>query len=346
MIRIDPSLAPLLALLLAAAGAVAQDAPIAIAIHGGAGTIDPDQLSPARRAAIEADLGAALDAGHAVLAAGGSSLDAVTAAVVMLEDSPHFNAGRGAVFNADGRNDLDAAVMTGHDRRAGAVAGLTRTRNPVLAARAVMEQSPHVFLIGAGAESFARARGLQRAGPAWFRTEARWQQYLDARERENERRRAGDRQAAASRRAADYYGTVGAVALDRHGHVAAATSTGGMTLKRFGRVGDVPVLGAGTWAEDGCAVSATGWGEMFIRAGAGHEICARVRLAGQGLAEAAHGVVARDIPALGGDGGVIAVDGAGNIAMPYSSAGMYRGRINADGRRVVAIWAEDDGTAR
>ncbi|MBX3727473.1 MAG: isoaspartyl peptidase/L-asparaginase [Xanthomonadales bacterium] len=324
---------------LAAAGA-----PIAIAIHGGAGTIDPAQLSPQRRAAIEADLGAALDAGHAVLAAGGSSLDAVTVAVVMLEDSPHFNAGRGAVFNAEGRNDLDAAVMTGHDRRAGAVAGLTRTRNPVLAARAVMEHSPHVFMIGAGAEAFARARGLERAGPAWFRTEARWQQYLDAREREGERRRASGRQAAVSGRAADYYGTVGAVALDRNGHVAAATSTGGMTLKRFGRVGDVPVLGAGTWAEHACAVSATGWGEMFIRAGAGHEICARVRLAGQSLAEAARSVVAEDIPALGGDGGVIAVDGTGNIAMPYSSAGMYRGRIDADGRRMVAIWAEDDGT--
>lgn len=336
----------LLALSLLAAPPAAAEPPIAIAIHGGAGTIEPDKLSAARRAAIEADLGAALDAGHAVLAAGGSSLDAVTAAVVMLEDSPHFNAGRGAVFNAEGRNDLDAAVMTGHDRRAGAVAGLTRTRNPVLAARAVMEHSPHVFLIGAGAEAFARAQGIARAGPAWFRTEARWQQYLDARERDRQQRRAAGRQATAPGRAADYYGTVGAVALDRHGHVAAATSTGGMTLKRFGRVGDVPVLGAGTWAEEGCAVSATGWGEMFIRAGAGHEICARVRLAGQSLAQAAQAVVGEDIPALGGDGGVIAVDAAGNIAMPYSSAGMYRGRIGADGRRMVAIWAEDDGAAR
>jgi beta-aspartyl-peptidase (threonine type) len=326
-----------LAMAMAVPAIVAAQAPVAIAVHGGAGTIDRAALDDGKRRGIEAALARALDAGHAVLTAGGSSLDAVTAAVLVLEDSPHFNAGRGAVFNAEGRNELDAAIMHGPGQRAGAVAALTRVRNPVLAARAVMEHSPHVFMIGAGAEQFAREQGLTMVRPSWYRTEDRWQQYQQAR-----RKAASDRSAAAPLPASAYYGTVGAVALDRDGTVAAATSTGGMTLKRYGRVGDVPVLGGGTWAEDGCAVSATGWGEFFIRTAAAHEICARVRLAGQGIADAADGVVRTDIPALGGDGGVIAIDAQGRIAMPYSSAGMYRGRIEADGTRTIAIWAEGE----
>lgn len=326
-----------LAMAMAVPAIVAAQAPVAIAVHGGAGTIDRAALDDGKRRGIEAALARALDAGHAVLTAGGSSLDAVTAAVLVLEDSPHFNAGRGAVFNAEGRNELDAAIMHGPGQRAGAVAALTRVRNPVLAARAVMEHSPHVFMIGAGAEQFAREQGLTMVRPSWYRTEDRWQQYQQAR-----RKAAADRSAAAPLPASAYYGTVGAVALDRDGTVAAATSTGGMTLKRYGRVGDVPVLGGGTWAEDGCAVSATGWGEFFIRTAAAHEICARVRLAGQGIADAADGVVRTDIPALGGDGGVIAIDAQGRIAMPYSSAGMYRGRIEADGTRTIAIWAEGE----
>lgn len=292
-------------------------APVAIAVHGGAGTIARDALDARTRKAIETDLDRALRAGHAVLAGGGSSLDAVSAAVVVLEDSPHFNAGRGAVFNAEGRNELDAAIMDGATRRAGAVAALTRVRNPVLAARAVMEHSPHVFMVGEGAEQFAREQGLVFVDPSWFRTDRRWQQYQDAR-----RKAKADRSAHAALPSSAYYGTVGAVALDSRGNVAAATSTGGMTMKRYGRIGDVPVIGSGTWAEAGCAVSATGWGEFFIRNAAAHEICARVRLAGQPLADAAEGVVVRDIPAMGGDGGVIAIDARGNIVMPYSSAGM------------------------
>lgn len=311
-------------------------APVAIAIHGGAGTIERAALTAERREAIEADLTRALEAGHAILRDGGSSLDAVTAAVIVLEDSPHFNAGKGAVFNADGRIDLDAAVMVGSGQRAGAVAALTRVRNPVLAARAVMENSPHVFMIGAGAQQFAREQGLRMVRPAYFRTEARWQQYLAA------KRRVNETAAMVPATPAPPYGTVGAVALDRHGEVAAATSTGGMTLKRYGRVGDVPVIGAGTWAEPGCAISATGWGEYFIRSAAAHEICARVRLAGTPLPQAASEVVEGDIPRLGGDGGVIAIDARGRIAMPFSSAGMYRGRIDADGRRTIAIWAEGE----
>lgn len=312
------------------------EAPIAIAIHGGAGTIERAALGPDQRKAIEADLARALEAGHSILREGGSSLDAVTAAVVVLEDSPYFNAGKGAVFNADGRIDLDAAVMVGSQQRAGAVAALTRVRNPVLAARAVMEKSPHVFMIGAGAQRFAREQGLAMVSPSYFRTEARWQQYLSARQR--------GREATALVPGVNPrpYGTVGAVAVDRQGEVAAATSTGGMTMKRYGRVGDVPVIGAGTWAEPGCAVSATGWGEFFIRSNAAHEICARVRLAGTPMPEAASQVVEGAIPRLGGDGGVIAIDAQGNIAMPYSSAGMYRGRISVDGARSIAIWAEGE----
>ena len=329
---------PLLLTLLLASAATATEAPIAIAVHGGAGTIERAALDADKRASIERALSQALDAGHRILLDGGTSLDAVTAAVLVLEDSPHFNAGKGAVFNADGKVELDAAIMTGGDRNAGAVAALSRVRNPILAARAVMEHSPHVFMIGAGAERFAREQGLDFVRPSYFHTDERWQQYQRARNREQERRR----EAALPRPGSDYYGTVGAVALDRNGNVAAATSTGGMTLKRYGRVGDVPVIGGGTWAEDGCAVSATGWGEYFIRSGAAHEICARVRLAGQSLEQASVGVVERDIPALGGDGGVIAVDGRGRIAMPYSSAGMYRGRIDPDGERVIAIWAEGE----
>lgn len=318
-------------------GTAPAETPIAIAVHGGAGTIAREAISEDKREAIEADLRRALRAGHAVLAEGGTSLDAVTAAVVVLEDSPHFNAGKGAVFNAEGKNELDAAIMDGATRKAGAVAALTRVRNPVRAARAVMEQSPHVFLIGKGAERFAREQGLEFVDPSYFRTEERWRQFQEAK-----RKAKAERSAQAALPASAYYGTVGAVALDRQGNVAAATSTGGMTMKRFGRVGDVPVIGGGTWAEAGCAVSATGWGEFFIRSAAAHEICARVRLAGPGVAEAASGVVERDIPALGGDGGVIAIDGEGRIAMPYSSAGMYRGRIDADGSTTIAIWREGE----
>ena len=317
--------------------AFAIDLPIAIAVHGGAGTIPRESLDADGRAAIEADLERALKAGHAILVEGGSSLDAVTAAVVVLEDSPHFNAGKGAVFNAEGKNELDAAIMDGATRRAGAVAALTRVRNPIRAARAVMERSPHVFMIGAGAEQFAREQDLVFVKPSYFRTEARWRQYQDAK-----RKAAAERNVQVDLPSSAYYGTVGAVALDREGHIAAATSTGGMTMKRYGRVGDVPVIGGGTWAEPGCAVSATGWGEFFIRAGAAHEICARVRLGGSTLDAAARAVVQHDIPAMGGDGGVIAIDRYGTITMPYSSAGMYRGRIDSDGKVTVAIWAEGE----
>jgi len=314
-----------------ASAATAAEPPIAIAIHGGAGTIERSLLGEEQEAAITADLNAALDAGYAVLEEGGASLDAVTAVVTRLEDSPHFNAGKGAVFTADGTNELDAAIMDGATQRAGSVAGLTRVKNPLLLARAVMEKSVHVMMIGAGAERFAKEIGIEFVEPDYFRTEGRWQQYLDA-------KAAAQKQAAVPR--SSYFGTVGAVALDRKGHLAAATSTGGMVLKKYGRVGDAPIIGAGTWADEGCAVSATGWGEYFIRLNVAHDICARMRYAGDSLAEAADDVILNRVPALGGNGGVIAIDAQGNVRLPFNTSGMYRGFVDATGKREVAIYRE------
>ncbi|PIQ38320.1 MAG: isoaspartyl peptidase/L-asparaginase [Lysobacterales bacterium CG17_big_fil_post_rev_8_21_14_2_50_64_11] len=304
--------------------------PTALVIHGGAGTINRDALTAEREQAIRAALDRALDAGHAVLAAGGPALDAVAAVVVVLEDSPYFNAGKGAVFNAEGVNELDSAIMDGSTQRAGAVAGVHRVRNPVLLARAVMEQSPHVMLVGDGAEAFASAIGMALVEPAWFRTEERWQQLQDAKAR-------ASAQVALPR--SYYFGTVGAVALDSNGHIAAATSTGGMTNKRWGRVGDAPIIGAGTWADAGCGVSATGWGEFFIRLHVAADICARMAYRGDTLTAAAESVVLQRLPAMGGDGGVIAIDGQGNIAMPFNTAGMYRAWIKPDGSRGTAVYA-------
>jgi beta-aspartyl-peptidase (threonine type) len=308
-----------------------------LVIHGGAGVIERDLLSADEEAAIRADLGTALDAGSAVLAAGGSALDAVQAAVVALEESPRFNAGKGSVYNADGRHELDASLMEGHTRRAGAVAGVETIRNPVKLARAVMEHSPHVMMIGAGAERFADTQAqIERVGNDWFDTETRRAQL----ELEQTRERAA--MADAENLRGKYFGTVGAVALDTHGHLAAATSTGGMTNKRYGRVGDSPLIGAGTWADEGCAVSGTGWGEFFIRNAVAHDIAARMAYGGHTLADAAEAVILQRVPELGGDGGAIAVDRNGYIAMPFSTSGMYRGWIRSDGSRGVAIFAEAD----
>ena len=312
----------------------AMNRPIALVIHGGAGTMSRSALTPEQEAGIRAALDAALDAGQAVLADGGSALDAVSAAVVVMEDSPYFNAGKGAVFNADGINELDASIMDGVDQRAGAIAGVHRVRNPILLARAVMEHSPHVMLVGDGAEAFARQRGdIALVEPGYFRTEHRWKQLEEARAKAKS-------SAAAAPPAGTYFGTVGAVALDRDGRIAAATSTGGMTNKRWGRVGDSPIIGAGTWADARCGVSATGWGEFFIRLAVAHDICARVAYGGIGLVAAAEQVVMQRVPAAGGDGGVIALDAQGRIAMPFNTDGMYRAALHPDGRREVAIFRD------
>lgn len=302
-----------------------------IAIHGGAGTLTRAGLTPRGARLYRAALLAALEAGNAILRRGGAALDAVAAAVVAMEDDPLFNAGRGAVYNADGGHELDAAIMDGATLRAGAVCATRRIRNPVLAARAVMERTPHVMLAAGGADRFARARGLALVAPGYFGTAHR----RAALERER-LRRAGARAPPATE--AERHGTVGAVALDSRGDLAAATSTGGYTNKLAGRVGDSPVIGAGTYADNRCcAVSGTGTGEYFMRALLAYDVAARMRYLGEPLARAALRALA-GVAALGGSGGLIALDGRGRIAMPFNTEGMYRGYARGRSRPVVAIF--------
>ncbi|MBB4633786.1 beta-aspartyl-peptidase (threonine type) [Sphingosinicella soli] len=304
-----------------------------LVIHGGAGAMARGTMTPERDAAQRAGLAAALEAGKAVLASGGAALDAVEAAVKVLEDNPGFNAGRGAVFTYEGVNELDAAIMDGRNRAAGAVTGLTRTRNPISAARAVMEKSPHVMLQAPGADRFARERGLDQVDPSYFRTEERWQQLQTMKE---------NTKTGAVFDADMKYGTVGAAAKDMHGNLAAATSTGGLTGKRWGRVGDSPVIGAGTYADNrGCAVSATGSGEFYIRIGVAHEICARMRF-GKEDAQTATDAVQDEVKALGGAGGVIAVAPDGTSAFSFNTPGMYRGRATSGGDFAVHIYGDEE----
>jgi beta-aspartyl-peptidase (threonine type) len=298
----------------------------ALAVHGGAGTIVRDEKALSRAPLYHRGLRRALMAGRDVLAGGGSALDAVTRAVMALEDDPLFNAGRGSVFTAAGTQEMDAAIMEGRDHRAGAVAGILGPRNPVQAARAVMERSEHVLLIGEGALAFCREQGVVFAEPVYFSTEERRRELRDVLDKR--------------RRAAVSEGTVGAVARDCNSNLAAATSTGGMTGKTPGRVGDSPIVGAGTYADNAtCAVTATGHGEFFMRYGAAFEIAARLRHIGQSLQEAADAVVA-ELAAFGGRGGVVAVDRAGALALPFNTSGMYRGFLRADGVIHTAIWDE------
>ncbi|QNN45547.1 isoaspartyl peptidase/L-asparaginase [Thermomonas brevis] len=314
----------------------ALDAPTLV-IHGGAG-VEPGDLTAAEEAEVKRALEAALRAGHAKLQSGATSLDAVTAAITVLEDDPHFNAGRGAVFTHDGRNELDTSIMDGATGRAGAAAGLHRVKNPITLARAIMDRSKHVMMVGDGAEMFAKEQGIALVDPSYFRTEKRWKALQNAL-KEEAQAQASNVPLVLPGKA--YFGTVGALALDAQGHLAAGTSTGGMTNKRYGRVGDSPIIGAGTWADARCAVSGTGWGEFYIRAAAAHEICARVRLAGEPLAKAGDGVINRDIPKAGGDGGAIALGADGSVAFPFNTGGMYRGWIGADGVPHVAIYKTD-----
>ena len=306
----------------------------AIAIHGGAGIISAALLDPATADAYHATLRQALLAGWQVLSGGGRSLDAVTQAVIVLEDDPLFNAARGAVFNADGALEMDAAIMSGRERDAGAVAGICGPRNPILGARAVMEHSNAVLMTGAGAETFLRAQGLAFMPREYFYSQRR----MDALQRELERRAAGATASPVSD--ADRHGTVGAVARDVFGDLAAGTSTGGITGKPPGRVGDTPIFGAGTYADNNtCAVSATGTGEVFIRFMAAAEIAGRMRHGKQSLRQAAYDVVA-ELEVRGGDGGLIAVSRTGPPVLPFHSAGMYRGYIGPDGVPHTAIHRE------
>lgn len=301
-----------------------------LVIHGGAGVIERARMSPGEDAAIRAALDRALEAGAAILSGGGSSLDAVEAAVRVLEDDPHFNAGRGSVFAYDGAIEMDASIMDGRDRNAGAVTGVTATRNPISLARRVMEDSPHVFLSREGADQFSAEQGLPQEPPEYFRTAER-------------RRQLDELRARPSAEHFDVhlkYGTVGAVALDSQGHVAAATSTGGLTGKRWGRIGDSPLIGAGCYADDrGCAVSATGAGEYFIRVGVAHEICAQMRMEHADPQATADAVMA-DVRALGGTGGVIMVTPEGDGIYSFNTPGMYRGEAGPAGRS-VAIYGDE-----
>ena len=316
-----------LACLLCSAAVPAYAADPVLVIHGGAGVIRKD-MTPAREKAVKAALKRALRTGYARLKTGRPAVEAVEAAVQVLEDDPEFNAGRGAVFTHDGHNEMDAAIMDGATLQAGAIAGVTHVRNPITLAAAVMAHSPHVFLIGDGAEAFARTQGVALVDASYFRTDRRWGQLQEALEKDRQKQ---------AQEADTHHGTVGAVALDRNGHLAAATSTGGLTDKMWGRVGDSPMIGAGTYANAGCAMSGTGWGEYYIRTVAAHEICMRVTMMHQPLAEAADDVINHEIPALGGDGGAILVDDKGNIAMPFNTDGMYRGWVTHDGVVHVAI---------
>lgn len=298
-------------------------------LHGGSGGMARDTLARAEDAGARAGLAAALEAGAAILRPGGAALDAVEAAVKVLEDDPHFNAGRGAVFSWEGVNELDAAIMDGRTRAAGAVSGVTATRHPVSLARAVMDDGRHVLLAGAGADRFGLERGCERVDPAWFGLPER-------------RRQLDEIKAGGTFDSGMKYGTVGAVAADARGHVAAATSTGGLTAKRWGRIGDSPLIGAGTYADDrACAVSCTGAGEVFIRTAAGHEIAARMRLAGETVEAAAAALIA-EIGAMGGKGGVIAVAPDGGGGWAFNTPGMYRAIVRDGGDPVVAIYADEE----
>ena len=316
-----------------------KNAPVTLVVHGGAGTIRKENMSAERQQAYHAALKLALDSGYSVLSRGGSSLDAVIASISVMEDSPLFNAGKGAVFTYSGKNELDASIMDGSNLRAGAVAGVTTVKNPIRAAYAVMTKSQHVMLAGSGAEQFAREVGLEIVDPSYFVDSVRYRQYL-------ERRKAESPQGEASLPANEEekkFGTVGAVALDQYGNIAAGTSTGGMSDKRYGRIGDSPIIGAGTYANNRtCAVSSTGWGEYFIRLAVAHDISAMMEYGGLSLRDAADSVIMKKLPTLGGDGGIIALDRDGNISMTFNTDGMYRGYIRAEGEAKTFLYRGED----
>ncbi len=311
-----------------------------IAIHGGAGTILKKNMSDEKEAAYKAKLEEAIRVGYEILKNGGTSLDAVTKTIKVMEDSPLFNAGKGAVFTNAGTNELDASIMDGKTLNAGASAGTTNVKNPIDLARAIMDNSPHVMMAGKGAEKFAEEQGIEIVDPKYFYTENRMKSLKRAIEREKIELDHDDKSAFYDPAIKDYkFGTVGCVALDKNGNLAAGTSTGGMTNKRWGRVGDVPIIGAGTYANNStCAVSSTGWGEFFIRAMVAHDISALMEYKGMNLNDAAHEVIHKKVGDLGGDGGIVAVDKNGNVAMEFNTAGMYRAIMNDSGELTIAIY--------
>lgn len=307
-----------------------------LVIHGGAGSIKKGAITPEQEKEYEAKLTEALDAGYKILNDGGSSLDAVEKVITILEDSPLFNAGKGAVFTANGINELDASIMDGKTLNAGAAARLTHVKNPITLVRKIMEISPHVMMVGDGAEIFAEQNGIELVDTSYFFTEKRWNDLLEIKAKENEK------SASLYFENPDYkFGTVGCVALDKNGNLAAGTSTGGMTNKKFGRVGDSPIIGAGTYANNKtCAVSGTGHGEFFIRGTVAYDISAMMEYGGKSLNEAADEVINKKLSDLGGTGGIIAIDKNGNVAMPFNTGGMFRGYVLDDGKFVVRMYKD------
>ncbi len=303
-----------------------------LAIHGGAGTIPHEEMTGEKKDAYLNGLRAALDAGRGILASGGTALDAVCAAVVSMEDSPLFNAGKGSVYTFDGTHEMDASVMNGIDRHAGAVAGISGVKNPILLSRAVMEKSDHVFLSGKGAEEFARSQGIVFESEEYFHDPVRFEQWRSV---------AGTNSYMLDHSQTKKFSTVGAVARDKHGHLASATSTGGMTNKRFGRIGDTPVIASGTWADNNtCAVSCTGHGEYFLRWVVAYDVACLMEYKGLSLEEACKTVVQNKLRPNGGEGGLIAVDPLGNIALEFNSDGMYRGSCSDRSEPSVLIWRD------
>lgn len=324
---------------------------IVLAIHGGAGHITPENLSEERQQEYKEKLGQALKAGYEVLRDNGTSEEAVVAAISVMEDDPHFNAGKGSVFTHDERNEMDASIMRGKDLMAGAVAGATRTRNPIKAAQAVMNHSEHVMLSGAGANAFAREQGLEMAPPSYFLVDERLERLREIKARENQKqeldhdqykdRKDDNGSGSIHPEMPEKFGTVGAVALDHMGNLCAGTSTGGMTNKRYNRIGDSPVIGAGTYANNRtCAVSCTGHGEYFIRLAVAHEVNALMEHKGWDVEKSSHYVVHEKLEKLGGEGGLIALDRRGNMAMPFNTPGMFRGYVTADGKITVLIFKQ------
>lgn len=310
-----------------------------IVIHGGAGTILKENMSDSLEAEYNRVLDLAVSRGYEILKNGGTSLDAVTQTIMILEDSPLFNAGKGAVFTNEGKNELDASIMDGKSKAAGAVASVTRVKNPITLARAIMEVSEHVMMVGPGAEKFAEQNGIELVNPSYFYTEKRWEGLLKAKELEKIEL---DHAAAAHFDPLiknQKFGTVGCVALDKKGNIAAGTSTGGMTNKRYGRVGDAPIIGAGTYADNAtCGVSATGWGEFFIRNVVAYDIAAQMNYKNLSLAAAAKETIQKKVPEMGGDGGIIAIDKDGNIVMEFNTPGMYRAAIDVNGKKTIGIY--------
>lgn len=312
----------------------------ALVIHGGAGTILKENMTPEKEKAYKAALTLALKTGDSILANGGKAIDAVVAAIKIMEDCPLFNAGKGAVFTNEGKNELDASIMDGSNLKAGAIAGVTTIKNPITAALAVMQKSEHVMMAGKGAEKFAANAGCKIVEPAYFFTKERWESLQKAKQKDATKMDSSNALKTSTYK--DYkYGTVGCAALDSYGNIAAGTSTGGMTNKKFGRIGDAPIIGSGTYADNNtCAISCTGWGEYFIRLSMAKAVSDRMELKNMSLKDAANEMIYNKLPALGGDGGLIGIDKQGNIVMAFCTPGMYRGYINLKGEMEVKIYKD------